>query len=181
MEKINEEELLAILYSNFSGKGKQKNDWIFIADKLNELNSIYNSEEKIAKNLGLSREMVRSTIKLLELPEEVKQLIRSNKITQDLGWRLLAIKEKKTIIEVAKSIIGLSAHDARDMIRFAKNNPDIPIKNQIERLKQAKAKEGKLNIFITTLSDADYGKLQKIAKEKGLKANELIVELIRKI
>lgn len=177
--KINEEEILAILYSNFSGKGKQKNDWIFIAEKLNELKSLYGSSEKVAKNLGLSREMVRSTIKLLDLPDEIKMLIRADQLSQDLGWRLLGINNRKTQIQVATAIIGLSSHDARDMIRYAKNNPDASITNQIDRLKKSRENMHKLNLIITTLTDEEYNELQKIAKQKSKGVNELISEIVK--
>ena len=179
MGKVNEEKILAILYSNFSGKGKQKNDWIFIAQKLNELKSLYGSDEKVAKNLDLSREMVRSTIKLLDLPEEIKKIIRDGKISQDLGWRLLAIDNQKTQIQVAKTIIGLSAHDARDMIRYVKNNPDSSVADQIARLKKSRENIRKLNLVITTLSDEEYNKLQQLAKEKSKRINELISEIVK--
>jgi hypothetical protein len=178
-ERINEEKILAILYSNFSGRGKQKDDWIFIAEKLNELKSVYGSDEKVAKNLGLSRETVRSTIKLICLPNEIKKLVRDGQISQDLGWRLLAIKNKKTQIQVAKAIIGLGAHDARDMIRYAKNNPDSPITNQITRLKKSRESMRKLNLVITTLTDAEYNQLQRLAKEKNKSINELISEIVK--
>lgn len=179
--KVNEEKILAILYSNFSGKGKQKNDWIFIAEKLNELKSLYGSDKKVAKNLGLSREMVRSTIKLLDLPMEIKKLVRGGQISQDLGWRLLALNNRKTQIQVANAIIGLSAHDARDMIRYAKNNPDSAITNQIARLKKSRENMRKLNLVITTLTDEEYNKLQQLAKEKNKSINELISKIVKNL
>ncbi len=178
-KKINEDKTLAILYSNFSGRGKQKNDWIFIAEKLNDLKLIYGSDGKVAKNLGLSREMVRSTIKLLKLPEEIKQLIRSGKISQDLGWRLLAINNQKTQIQVATAIIDLSAHDARDMIRYAKNNPDAPVANQIARLKSSRKNTDKLNLVITTLDDGEYNKLRQLAIKKNKNVNGLISDIVK--
>lgn len=177
--KINEEKILAILYSNFSGKGKQKNDWIFIAEKLNELKSLYGSDEKVAKSLGRSREMVRSTIKLLHLPDEIKKLIRAGQLSQDLGWRLLEINNRKNQIQVANAITDLGAHDARDMIRYAKNNPDTPITNQIARLKKSREDAHKLNLVITSLTDEEYNKLQQIAKEKNKGINELISEIVK--
>lgn len=180
VKKINEEKILAIVYSNFSGKGKQKDDWIFIAEKLNELKSLYGSNEKVAKNLNLSREMVRSTIKLLDLPEKIKKLIRAGQLSQDLGWRLLAINNQQIQIKVATAIIGLSAHDARDMIRYAKNNPNTPITNQIARLKKSRENIHKLNLVITTLTDEDYNELQQIAKQKSKSVNELISEIVKK-
>lgn len=178
-KKINEEKLLAILYSNFTRKGKQKDDWIFIAQKLNELKSLYGSDEKVAKNLGLSREMVRSTIKLLELPEKIKKLIRSGQLSQDLGWRLLSINNRKTQIQIATAIIGLSAHDARDMIRYAKNNPEASIINQISRLKKSRQDIQRINLIITTLSDEEYKELHQIAKKKNKSINELISEIVK--
>ena len=178
-EKINEDETLAILYSNFSGRGNQKNDWIFIAEKLNDLKLVYGSDEKVAKNLGLSREMIRSTIKLLQLPEQVKELIRKGKISQDLGWRLLAINNAKIQIQIANAIIGLNAHDARDMIRYAKNNPNKSITSQIDRLKKSKQNSNKLNLVITTLNDQEYQKLKVVAGKRNKSVNDLISEIVK--
>lgn len=178
-QKINEDKLLAIIYTNFKGRGQQRDDWIYIAEKLNELKKIHGSDGKVASNLGLSREMVRSTLKLLDLPEEIKKLIREKKITQDLGWRLLGIKNEKIRVQVAKEIIGLNSHDARDMIRFAKNNPQTPISEQIDRLKINRKKNARLNLVILSLDEYEYEKLFKISKEKNVSVNKLVSDLIK--
>lgn len=178
-KKINEDKILAILYSNFSGKGKQIHDWIYIAEKLKELKDFYKSEKKVAENLSISHEMVRSTIKLLDLPKEVRQLVRQAKISQDLGWRLLGIKNKKDQIKVARAITSLSAHDARDMIRYAKNNPDKSIEKQIERLKKSKKKIQKINLVVIYLEEENYRILKEISKKNGVQPQKMISKIIK--
>lgn len=177
-ERINEDKLLAILYSNFSGKGKQINDWIYVAEKLEELKDFYKSEKKVAENLGISYEMVRSTLKLLDLPEEIRQLVKEDKLSQDLGWRLLGIKNKKNQIIVARAIMGLSAHDARDMIRYARNNPEKSIKKQIKRLEKSKKQIQKLNLVIVTLEEDNYKILKEISKRNNMDPQKMISKIV---
>ena len=177
-KRINENKLLAIIYSNFSGKGKQTNDWIFLAKKLKELKDLYKSEKKVAKNTGISYEMVRSTIKLLDLPREIQKLVKDDKLSQDLGWRLLGIKNKKKQIIVAKAIEGLDAHDGRDMIRYAKNNPEKKIKEQINRLKQSKKQTENVNLIIITLNDDNYKTLNEISKKNKTNPQKMITKII---
>ncbi|MBI4053000.1 MAG: hypothetical protein HY394_03110 [Candidatus Diapherotrites archaeon] len=177
-KKVDEDEIFAIIYSNFKAKGKQTHDWIFLAEKFKELKDKYKSDGKVAKLLSLSREMVRSTIKLLDLPSEIKQLIKENKITQDLGWRLLAIKNKEDQIRIANSIVGLSAHDARDMIRFAKNNRGVSIENQINRLKKSKELKATLNLVVVSLENEQFEKLKKIAKKQNKTINQIVTSLV---
>ncbi|MFH1473466.1 MAG: hypothetical protein ABIE55_01095 [Candidatus Aenigmatarchaeota archaeon] len=177
-KKFDEDKVLAILYSNFSSKGKQINDWIFIAKKLNELKDFYKSEKKVAKNLRLSYEMVRSTIKLLDLPKIVQQMIKKGEISQDLGWRLLGIKNKKDQIKVAKAIVELSAHDARDMIRYAKNNPSHSIEKHIKRLKKSKKKTREINVVVLTLDEATYKSVKEISKENKTEPNKMISKIV---
>ncbi len=129
--------------------------------------------------MKISREMVRSTLRLLDLPSEIQTLIKNGKISQDLGWRLLGIKDKSTQIKVANAIQGLDAHDARDIVRYAKNNPMEEIEKHIEKIKKMTSSIKKLNLVILSFDQETYALINKIAVSGNTKPQELISKVVK--
>jgi hypothetical protein len=179
--KINEEEKsLAILYANFQGKMKKSSDWIYIAEKCKELSNYYGSYKKLAEKLGISAEEVRATLKLLELPEEVKQLIKERKLLHDVAWRIASVKGKKNQIRIAKAVSGLQVHDARDVVRRYRNFPDMNIDNYIKNLKDSKSKIEKISLVIVPLEEDKYYTLTEIAKKNRVSPEKMVNIIVKK-
>lgn len=60
------------------------------------------TQAKFAKALNVSQGEIANTIRLLELPEEVQQMIISHEITESHGRTLLQLKEAGLILDYAK-------------------------------------------------------------------------------
>src|SRR3989344_4673750 len=112
-EDFDEEKIIAILYANFRGKKKKVHDWIYLAKLLKKLSGHYGSYTELARKLGLSPETVRETLKLLELPKEVQDMVKDEKLKHEVAWRIESIKDKEAQIKVAKAVAGLDSHNAR--------------------------------------------------------------------
>lgn len=84
------------------------------AEGIKELIETYGStQQDAADRIGKSRSEVANILRLLDLPEEVKDYIRSGKLSKGHGKALLALGDKDRIIELAKETIkeGFSVRD----------------------------------------------------------------------
>lgn len=67
----------------------------------NYMNALNLNQEQVAKNLGKSRSYIANTIRLLNLPNTVIQMIKNNELTSAHGRTLLSLKDPLTIETVA--------------------------------------------------------------------------------
>jgi ParB family chromosome partitioning protein len=72
------------------------------------------TQEALSKSVGKSRPYIANTLRLLKLPEQIKNLIEIGELTAGHANALGAIKDEKKQIEVAKQIAreGLSVREA---------------------------------------------------------------------
>ncbi|MGB0756977.1 MAG: ParB/RepB/Spo0J family partition protein [Patescibacteria group bacterium] len=63
------------------------------------------SQEEIAKRVGKSRSSVANTMRLLQLPQEVKQYVRDGKLTEGHAKVLLELDSEAKQVALAKKII----------------------------------------------------------------------------
>jgi hypothetical protein len=178
MNEINEEEILATLYLNLKGPKKKRNNWIEIAYKCKQLADYYGSAKKVAEKLGVHYEIIRSAIKLLTLPEEIRQLIERNEILFDVGQRIARIKNKEVQIKVARAVIGMSNHDAREVIQYAKKYPDAPLDDFKNRVMHSKDKVEKVNLVIVPMKEEMFELLKEIGKKDKLSPEKVILNIV---
>lgn len=177
-KSINEEKLIAALYANFRGKKKKINDWMSIAETVDKLSKFYGSHKKLASHLGVSSELIRETLKLLELPNEVQQIVREGKLKHEVAWRIASIKGKENQIKIANKVIGMKTHDARDLVRLFRINQDIDIERYSSQLKKSKKGIEKINLVIVPMKQIDYFYLKKEASQNKITPSKLISDII---
>lgn len=66
------------------------------------------TQDDLAKRLGKSRPHITNMIRLLQLPEEVRQMLNEGQLSMGHGRALLGLKNKRQMIEVAKKTISQS-------------------------------------------------------------------------
>ena len=96
------------------------------AEGLNRLMSEYEyTQEVIAKVIGKSRSHIANTLRLLSLPDEIKQMIKENKLSAGHARTLVG---KDNAAELAAKIIneGLSVREAEAL---AANSKELDVKN----------------------------------------------------
>jgi DNA-binding protein Fis len=175
-----ENQLLANLYANFQGKKRKIDDWVTIAENCQKLMDVYKSKSQteIAGMLGISREILRSTLKINELPSEIKKLIKERKINQDVAWRINSIKGKDKQIKVANAIVGLSSHDAREVVFRYRNNPELKIDDYIRQLKDSKDRIEKMSVLIVPLKLEVYSKLKSLSKTRNESVERMVSDIL---
>jgi ParB family transcriptional regulator, chromosome partitioning protein len=77
------------------------------------------THDEIAKKVGLSRVAVTNKIRLLNLPEQVKENILSNELSEGHARALLGLKDKDSITSAANIVLkrGLSVRDTEQLVR----------------------------------------------------------------
>jgi len=106
------------------------------------------TQEEISKKIGKSRPAIANSLRLLQLPQVIKNLIAEGKITQGHARALLAISGEKRQLEMAEKIINeqLNVRQIEKMAKDTKvkkkkqallNNYQIEINQLEERLKAA--------------------------------------------
>ena len=77
------------------------------------------TQEEVAKSVGKSRPVVANTLRLLKLPEEVRDMLAEGLITTGHARTLLSFPDEEAMIDAAKQVV---AHDltVRDLERMAR-------------------------------------------------------------
>ncbi len=175
--KDEEDDLFANLYLNLKGKKKKRDDWITIAQNCQKLEKRYKSQKILAEKLGVSYQLIRSILSLLDLPKEVKLLIKDKKILFDAAQRINTIEGEKKQIEVARTIADLPSHKQREIIQHAKNFKNSNLSGFKKRVIKPLKKE-KIHVAIIPLKDTIHSKLQKESKRKKSTIQQILLEII---
>ncbi|MCX8028725.1 MAG: ParB/RepB/Spo0J family partition protein [Brevinematales bacterium] len=97
---------------------------IDLANAYNELIEKYNlSQEELSKIVGKSRSAIANTLRLLKLPNKVKEYIVQGILSEGHGRALLSLDSEKEILELAKECIekNLSVREVEEIVSFRKN------------------------------------------------------------
>lgn len=133
------------------------------------------TQEEISKKIGKSRPAIANSLRLLQLPQEIKNMIEEGKVTQGHARALLAIGGEKKQLEMAEKIINqqLNVRQIEKLVKDTKgkkkkvaspNNYQIEINQLEERLKAAlgtkvtiqhKNNKGKIEIEYYSNEDLD--------------------------
>ncbi len=76
------------------------------------------SQEEVAKKLGKSRSSVANSVRILALPKEVIELVKSGEISFGHAKVILSAKDTHSMLEIAKEVVskGLSVRDTELII-----------------------------------------------------------------
>ncbi|MGB6178963.1 ParB/RepB/Spo0J family partition protein [Carnobacterium sp.] len=95
------------------------------------------TQEDVAARLGKSRPYIANYLRLLGLPEVVKQMLQANDISMGQARTLLGLKDKKQIVKLAKKVIkeNLTVRQLEQLVTKM-NNP----KEQVEKIEKTTKK-----------------------------------------
>jgi ParB family chromosome partitioning protein len=88
------------------------------------------TQEQLAKKLGVSRVSLANTLRLLKLPDDVKELLQAGRLSEGHGRALLMLEKEEEISTLAKRILdeNLSVRDVEARVRAgAINAPTGPV------------------------------------------------------
>ncbi|ATP42310.1 chromosome partitioning protein ParB [Solibacillus sp. R5-41] len=153
------------------------------ADAYNSLiNQLNFTQEDLAKRLGKSRPHIANLIRLLQLPEEIRELVNSGQLSMGHGRALLGLKNKRRIPEIAKKVIKdqLNVRQLEKLIQILnddvsreteKEKKDVHVQATESQLReyfgtqvQIKKVKNKGKIEIEFYSDDDLHRILEILK-----------------
>ncbi len=91
-------------------------------------NELKINQEELADSIGKSRSHMANTLRLLNLPEEIRDRTLNNQISAGHARALLGLKDKDLMLDVADKIVSkkLSVRQTEDLIKSV-NNPRIKV------------------------------------------------------
>ncbi len=98
------------------------------------MNDFGYDQDKVAKFIGKSRAHIANCLRLLSLPENVIQLVETNKLSQGHAKILVGLEN---CFVIAKKIIDkkLSVRQSENLVRLFKNNPKRKISSKSANIK----------------------------------------------
>ncbi len=121
------------------------------------------TQDEVSKKIGRSRSAVANILRLLNLPEEIKTLLKEEKLSQGHARAILSINDKRLAQEVVKKIIaqGLSVRQTENYISslLKEKKEKKPSKEEIEITRYIKSLEESLS--------SDLGTKIKIVNKKN--------------
>lgn len=174
-------EDFAIAYANL--KGPRDKDYIGTAKALQRLKSYpeYNTNEKLAKQLPVSGEMVRQFLSLLKLSEQIQRLFGPDGLKLEHGRRLWQLTRKRPELqsEVAVAMADLNAHDSRDLVKYVLDHPTVPIDEATRSILESKTKVTREYHVIALLPESQYKSLARYARKQRVPVDVLVTSVVR--
>lgn len=124
------------------------------------LEEYHMTQEEIAKRIGKSRPAIANSLRLVHLPEKVKELLMNGSLSAGHARALLAIEGEKKQLEIAERIINQQLN-VRQVEKLAKEKSERPAKDK---------KNEKIDIEIKEIEDrlmAILGTKTKINHKKN--------------
>ena len=131
------------------------------------------TQEQIAKIVKKNRSVIANTIRLLNLPENIQNMIIEGKISSGHGRMLASITDENKLQELVNQILneGLTVRDIEEKVseekslkKSAEKQQDIEISNLIDELQRifgtkvsisGNGKKGKISFNYSNLSDLE--------------------------
>lgn len=148
---------------------KRKKREINLLDVSKAIKSEYQktgSLSKVAASVKLSPEMVRQFLKVCELEEDVRELVRSGSITSvDICYRLSKLPGKEQVALARQTVEkGLSSGDVRAIVRYKTANPKVPVEKAVRKTLQSKDKA--VYVAYLPISEETFKQLCQSATQK---------------
>jgi ParB family chromosome partitioning protein len=87
------------------------------------------THDELSKQVGKSRTVITNSLRLLNLPDDVQQMVRKNQISMGHARALLSLQDSNQILELANRIISenLSVRDIEKETQESKGNKKVKL------------------------------------------------------
>jgi ParB family transcriptional regulator, chromosome partitioning protein len=113
------------------------------------------TQEEISKRVGKERSTVANFLRLLKLPDNVKKLLASGRLSMGHARALLAVESAKKLEQLAERVVKRNLSVRQTELLAAETSPHAPKKNEKEKDVFTRDAEEKLTRTLRTKVDID--------------------------
>lgn len=172
---------LAVCFSNL--KGSKDKDLLTTARALQYLKGLpeFGSNKRVAEQVGVSGEIVRQFISLLDLPPAVHDLIDQKKLGLEQGRRLWELhRSRPSIVEAAaEAMASMTAMAARDLAEYLKRDSAASVDDAVQALYDTKPQITRGHLVCALTNEDEFQALKARAKSLGISVNDLVTRITR--
>ena len=172
---LDKNEALAICFRNL--KGTKTKDLLLTAKALKYLRGLpeFSSNQRLGEELGVSGEIVRQFIKLLDLPPSVQSYLAQGTLGLEQGRRLWQLNKARSSVvdETAQALRSMTAMESRDLVEYLVKTPTATVQEGLEALKAAKPSVTCEYHIDTILDESAYKALKVLARGQRVSVNSL--------
>ena len=176
---MDEDEALAVAIANL--KGSKAKALIPTARALRSLRDRYPSNAAVGKRVGVSREIVREFLSLLELPEAIQQLLTEKRLSLEHGKKFAQLNRRRPDLVpiVAHASTDLHAHEVRELVEVVLRDPDVPVNESLARLDASRSVHTREYHVVAILAEEEFRGLERAARRFNLAPHELTTKIVR--
>ncbi len=178
---LDETEALAICFRNL--KGAKTKDLMLTARALKYLRELpdYRSNKRLGKKVGVSGEIVRQFISLLDLPSSVQPYLEQGKLGLEQGRRLWQLNRTRPSVveEAALEMNSLTAMESRDLVEYLVRAPTSSVQEALRALAAAKPDVSHEYHIDAILDEASYRSLETRARKQKVRVNDLVSMIVK--
>ena len=179
-DKLDKGAALVICFQNL--KGAKSKDLLNTARALRYLKTLpeFGSNQSVGEAVGVSGEIVREFLGLLDLPSCVQDYLAKEALGLEHGRRLGQLgKSRPDVVErAAAAMTAMTAMEGRDLAEYLLRNPTASVAESIEALEVAKQVVEKEFRISTVLDEEQYQLLSSHARKLQMRTPELATAII---
>lgn len=135
------------------------------------------TQVELASKVGKSQSTIANKLRILKLPDNVKNLISSNQITERHGRALLSLDNKEDVLKIAQEIIDkqLNVKQTTDRIKTYQNNNIKKKRRRIGFVRDVRIFVNSINSACQAMNDAGIN--AEIKKNENEQFHEFIIRI----
>ena len=141
------------------------------------------TQEQVSKSVGKSRPYITNALRLLKLPEEIRQMLSEGKLSTGHARAIAGVESKAKQIKIAEQVVAneLSVRETEKLTKEEKTPAKRPAKRKAEKNADVKRVEEDLKLVLGTKVNLEQkGKKGKIEIEYYSREElERLIELLK--
>lgn len=173
---------IALCFANL--KGSKDKDLLGTAQALHRLKRLpeFESNTKLGATFGVSGEIIREFLALLELPADVQRYFSDGKLGLEQGRRLrqvqIARREPLLVRTVAEAMLGMNAHQSRHLVSYLLMHREATVSEAKKAIEDARTVTRKTFGIVASLSEEQFGQLKREATKRKQTVNDLVKHIV---
>ena len=179
-DNFDKAKALVVCFQNLKG-GKSK-DLLHTARALRYLKTLpeFGSNQSVGEAVGVSGEIVRQFLGLLDLPPRVQDYLAQGALGLEHGRRLgqLGKSRPEVVEQAATAMTSMTAMEGRDLADYLLRSPTASVEEGVDALEAAKQVVTKEYRISTVLDERRYQLLSSHAHRCQMRITELATAIV---